>query len=49
MYIEQQLPPSGMPRFGLPRIIYLSHFEQQVLPYPGSMLKAKSRGFWPDH
>jgi hypothetical protein len=46
---EQQVLARGMPRFGLPRIVYISSFEQQPLCYPGSMLKAKSRGFWPDH
>ena len=45
----QQVLPMGMPRFGLPRIVYISSSEQQVLRYPGSMLKAKSQGLWPDH
>lgn len=38
-----------MPRFGFPRIVYISNFEQQGPRYPGSMLKAKTRGLWPDH
>ncbi len=46
---EQQVLARGMPRFGLPRIVYVNSFEQQLLRYPGSMLKAKSRGLWPDH
>lgn len=29
--------------------MYINYFQQQVLPYPGSILKAKSRGLWPDH
>jgi len=29
--------------------VYLTNFQQQGLPYPGSVLKAKSPGLWPDH
>jgi len=29
--------------------VYIDHFQQQVLPCPGSMLKAKSPGLRPDH
>jgi len=46
---EQQVLARGMPRFGLPRIVNISSSEQQLPRYPGSMLKARSRGLWPDH
>ena len=29
--------------------MYIIYFQQQVPRYPGSILKAKSRGVWPDH
>jgi len=29
--------------------MYINIVEQQLLLYPGSMLRAKSRGLWPDH
>ncbi|MGO8791354.1 MAG: hypothetical protein ACLQVL_28750 [Terriglobia bacterium] len=29
--------------------MYINNFQQQVLPYPGSILKAKSPGLRPDH
>jgi len=29
--------------------VYIIYFQQQVPRYPGSILKAKSRGVWPDH
>jgi len=38
-----------MPRFGFPRAVCISNTEQQVPRYPGSILKAKSQGLWPDH
>lgn len=29
--------------------MYINDLEHQVSAYPGSMLKAKSQGLWPDH
>lgn len=29
--------------------MYINNFQQQGLTYPGSILKAKSQGLWPDH
>ena len=52
MYVDnhqQQIPRRGIPRFGLPREVRIGKLEQQVPACPGSVLRAKTQGLWPDH